>query len=32
MGFLTADADISESRVVDGRYKAGIILFIFINI
>ncbi len=29
MGFLTAD--ILESRVADGRYKANIILFI-INI
>ncbi len=30
--FLTADADILESRVADGRYKADIILFILINI
>ncbi len=32
MGFLTADADILESRVADGRYKADIIVFILINI
>ncbi len=31
MGFLTADADILESRVADGWYKADINLFI-INI
>ncbi len=30
--FLTADADILESRVADGWYKANIILFILINI
>ncbi len=30
--FLTADADILESRVVDGQYKADIIVFILINI
>ncbi len=32
MEFLTADADILEIWVVDGRYIADIILFILINI
>ncbi len=32
MGFLTADADILEIWVVDGRYITDIILFILINI
>ncbi len=32
IGFLTADADILESRVANCRYKAYIIVFILIYI